>query len=572
MKKSIGVKVVAMVIALAALFFLNCVLNNAALRTMKGESQTLLDKYVPIMEKQGSLETCYTNLRLVSNRAILEQDKGMAEDIEEEALDITGELEELCELCQTTGNDALVEAYEECEGDVGEFVEAAYSISDKIKAGDFEGAEKILDAQDEQIEEASACLEIFHEMMDAELEATGNEIVVRIDGTIIFSGVVLAVYLLLIAVVVTVALRTIVKPAKNASGHLKHIIEKIDQNEGDLTERIPVKTNDEVGQLVRGVNGFIEHLQGIMQRIQTESANMIAAVDSTMNNVNESNSNAENVSATMEELAASMEEVSATLDEIAGGSREMVNAVQAMNHEADEGAGLVQEIKKRAEQINRSTLESKSAADNMVNEIRGLVAEAVNESRNVEQINALTGDILEISSQTNLLALNASIEAARAGEAGKGFAVVADEIRVLADNSRDTANNIQNISQLVTNAVEKLSKNAEEMLQFIDKKVLKDYDAFVDVAGQYHDDADSVNEMLNSFAQSMADIEETVKTMNEGITGISATVDDSARGVANAAENTGLLVDAIAQIQEETQQNRNISDQLSREVKKFKNV
>lgn len=102
-----------------------------------------------------------------------------------------------------------------------------------------------------------------------------------------------------------------------------------------------------------------------------------------------------------------------------------------------------------------------------------------------EKINELTNNILNIASQTNLLALNASIEAARAGEAGRGFAVVADEIRNLAENSRDTANDIQNISVLVTEAVRVLSENAEEMLKFVGTDVIKDYDGFVDVVNQY---------------------------------------------------------------------------------------
>lgn len=79
----------------------------------------------------------------------------------------------------------------------------------------------------------------------------------------------------------------------------------------------------------------------------------------------------------------------------------------------------------------------------MVIEMTELLQASMENSKKVTRINDLSNDILEISSQTNLLALNASIEAARAGEAGKGFAVVAEEIRILADNSRETANSIQ---------------------------------------------------------------------------------------------------------------------------------
>lgn len=83
-------------------------------------------------------------------------------------------------------------------------------------------------------------------------------------------------YLFVVAAVLMIFYinRTVAKPAKNASGHLTQIIEKIENNEGDLTERIQVKTKDEVGQLVNGVNGFMEQLQGIMVKIRDESTHM----------------------------------------------------------------------------------------------------------------------------------------------------------------------------------------------------------------------------------------------------------------------------------------------------------
>ncbi len=299
---------------------------------------------------------------------------------------------------------------------------------------------------------------------------------------------------------------------------------------------------------------------------------MMDSADNITERVNLSNENVTSVSASMEQLAASMEEVSATLEQIVEGSDDIYAKVKQMAQRVVSGAELVVDIKAKAENIQKDTVKSKAAASHMILEIRKTLEQAVAESRSVERINELTGDILNITSQTNLLALNASIEAARAGEAGRGFAVVADEIRTLADSSKDTANNIQNISNMVTAAVDKLAKSAEDMLRFIDEDVMKDYDGFVDMANNYQDDAERVNEILTEFSGRTSEVEDIMEHINTGINNISNTVDESAKGVSNAAENTGVLVEAMEHIRKETENNQSISRELRSEVERFKKV
>ncbi|MBR5127404.1 MAG: methyl-accepting chemotaxis protein, partial [Roseburia sp.] len=286
----------------------------------------------------------------------------------------------------------------------------------------------------------------------------------------------------------------------------------------------------------------------------------------------DSNENAIGVSAAMEELSASMEEVSATLTHVNEGVREVLEISKDMNVQAKQGADFIADIKKKAQGIKDDTVQSKNSTVDMIQDIRSLLEVSIMNSKNVNKINELTNEILSISSQTNLLALNASIEAARAGEAGRGFAVVADEIGKLASNSAETANNIQSISVMVTQAVEELSKNADDMLQFIDERVLVDYDKFVDVATQYHDDADGINQTLQHFYNSACQMEETMESMTNGIDGIATAVNESAEGVTVAAQNTGQLVSALGGIEAEANTNKGISELLSGEVSKFKYI
>ena len=275
---------------------------------------------------------------------------------------------------------------------------------------------------------------------------------------------------------------------------------------------------------------------------------------------------ASNVSATSEELAASMEEVSASLHDLAQGCNNLLEKMAGMNEDAKNSAMKLQEVKLTAENSYKEAIASKEKTVETFDGIQKDVAEAVEASKSVNEIAKLTENILNIAAQTNLLALNASIEAAR------GFAVVADEIRQLADSSRETANNIQEISGKVIEAVNNLSGNATEMIRFVDEKVALDYDNFVKIIGNYDADSDQASNTFNEFAVKSKDSLGTMNDMNEGINNISIAIEESAKGVTNVAQEISQLVTAISAITVQADENKNLSEDLSDEVAKFEKV
>lgn len=395
---------------------------------------------------------------------------------------------------------------------------------------------------------------------------------VRVFGTQIFDIVLVVLIVILMVICTVVVKRTIAAPAKNASIHLSGIVQKIEENRGDLTQRIPIKSVDEIGQLVGGINVFLDQLQRLIQKLKEESDSLLLSANEVGEQVDDSRHRAANISAATKELANSMEEVAATLELLAQGSSQTLSHIENMKQNAQSGSQNASVIKKNVGEIKAETEKNKNATMKLLSEVGTILSQAVEESHSVEKINTLTGNILDIASQTNLLALNASIEAARAGEAGKGFAVVADEIRVLADNSRETANDIQEISELVTSAVHRLSAAASDMLDFVNSDVVKDYDRFVNIVGQYETDVDRMDAILTDCSQKAVDVTDTMQTMTQGIHDISATVDESSLGISDAAEDITQLVHAISEIQKQMKNNQAIATELDAEVKKFEKV
>ena len=574
--KSIGMKVYVALGIIGILFLVIVFMNISGLGIIGGYNNELGEVFIELEMAVGDTDNAYQEMQLYANLAFIkrntEQKDSLAGNLEKSIENVRTYMAQAQNLNAATGNQELLNAYTAYEDKMNVFLDYSQTIYDSLMAKDYDIAQQLVNeviTYRTPVQEAEAA---YDEVLKSSVAEAVRRSETQIAGTVIFNYIAIALYVIILVITVLIVARTIVKPARTSGNALRSITKKLDAGEGDLTERVPAKTKDEVGQMAAGINSFIAQLQKIMQELKNESSSMSQSVEIITNQIADSNESASNVSAATEEMAASMEEISATLGQLSTGSNNIVGEVQSMNASVHEGVGLVEDIKERASKMQRDTVESKENASHTIAQIREALQAALEESRSAQKINEMTQDILNITSQTNLLSLNASIEAARAGEAGRGFAVVADEIRGLADSSAEAAGNIQNISAQVTEAVEKLARNAEKMLQFIGDEVMKDYDSFVDIVQQYKEDAESVDAILKNLAVNTADISQTMDDMSIGINDITTVVEDNAQGITNVADNAVSLVQAMVEIQRETEHNQKISQRLNDEVNRFKKV
>ncbi|WLD58210.1 methyl-accepting chemotaxis protein [Salinispirillum sp. LH 10-3-1] len=344
-------------------------------------------------------------------------------------------------------------------------------------------------------------------------------------GTLINTIIILAIYF---AVALTL-LRWLLAPLDT----IRDAMHDIGQGQGDLTRRLTYLKDDELGQLSRSFNHFMETIQALVSQARDTSGALGEEAKATMEDSQENNQQIRLQQDEIGQVAAAIHEMSMTANEVAQSASETAEAARRSAEATRDGLGLAKTNRENMQKLTDGIHETT------------VVIQSLNEQ--ALKINSILATIQGIAEQTNLLALNAAIEAARAGDQGRGFAVVADEVRALSQRTHDATGEIQGM-------IEGLQAQTGQAVNMMEKSVTVTQDTAENASG------------VASSLSSINDAIELINEMSERIAGASGEQHKATDEISRITSQIKEAADQLAQNSDEAEQRARALDQLAHDL------
>ncbi|OSA98840.1 UNVERIFIED_ORG: methyl-accepting chemotaxis protein [Clostridium botulinum] len=568
MLKTIKSKLIFLVTMFVITIVFMGIYSTKTLSSVNKQSTIITQEFIPAMICSEELNVMTSDFRLLEYDHIISNTSEAMQEKENEMEEDKKEIQKSLDFYDTTIRaEEDKELFKTVKDEWNKYLELNKQVIDLSRELKTEEVMNIMNKESkEAFDKASSSLiklANLNKKMTEEASLAGDKLS---SGSIRINIIIISVLGVLSVVFGIMIINTIIKPLNM----LKVELDSLAERGGDLTQEIEINSEDEIKDLSVSLNKFIQNLRNIIKQVNESSNSIENVTELIKDNVTKLNSDIEEVSATTEELAANMEETAASSEEMLATSQEIEEVVKSISQKSQEGAIKAGEISNRAEDTKINVQASEMKSTELFKSTKIELEEAIQESKVVEEINVLSESIMQITSQTNLLALNAAIEAARAGEAGKGFSVVAEEIRKLAEQSKDTVIEIQNITGKVTSAVGNLSSSSDKLLKFMSIDVYNDYKKMLDVADKYSEDAEFVDSLVTDFSSSseelLASLQEVIKTID----GVSQAANEGAGGTTDIASSILQVNDKSNSILENSLKSQENAKKLKEEISKFK--
>ncbi len=402
--------------------------------------------------------------------------------------------------------------------------------------------------------EASKVVRGLHSLNRAilkDLLERANKCRARVERTLTIVFILGALFLAAIVILSVWMVKGVVKPIVRTSAMLKDIAE----GEGDLTRRLEASSRDEIGDMARWFNIFVEKIQGVVREI-SDNALALSSSSANLSAVSaQMSQGAGETSARANAVAAAAEEMSSNMNSVAAAANQASTNMGIIASSAGQMTDTVAEIARNMEKARAITVEAVESARSASVKVDELGVSA-------RDIGKVTETITEISEQTNLLALNATIEAARAGEAGKGFAVVANEIKELA---RQTAEATQEIRARI-DGIQQSTAGTVSQIQGI-SHVIDEINGIVStIAAASEEQSVTMREIATNVSQGA----QGIQMVTENVSQSSSAANEIARDIAGVDKAAAQMADGSNLVKMNAAQLNSQAEKLKELVGRFK--